>query len=103
MGSVAGFEWDDEKNEANLRKHGIRLDSTIELFADDTAVDLDTYAGNDGARFVRVGVLDDRLLAVVYTVRGDTVRLISARRARGREVRCYQGSAGTRSSRDGRK
>ena len=84
------FEWDDEKNESNMRKHGVDFASAVCIFDDvfaDYRSDLD--AGYGEQRTLVVGVANGRILAVVYTERGDRIRLISARKATKHEQREY--------------
>lgn len=85
------YEWDPEKAEANQRKHGVDFASAVGVFEDDRAVtirDLD-FAEED--RFVAIGMdLLARVLVVVFTMRDERVRLISARKANSWERRQYE-------------
>lgn len=85
------FEWDDAKNARNLAKHGIDFDDAIGIW--DGPV-LTRASDRDGEpRWVAVGAVEGRELAVVYTLRGDAnerCRIISARRARTNERRDYR-------------
>jgi uncharacterized DUF497 family protein len=82
------FEWDEAKRGSNLRKHGldfrdvVRFDWAGAELRDDAPVD-------DEARTRALGFLDDRLIAIVYTLRGATCRIISMRRATRQEHRSY--------------
>ena len=82
------FEWDEEKRRLNLRKHGIDFVDAQSVFAEGSVY---TYPSpkNDEDRWVTVGPVENRLIAVIWTDRGDAVRLISARRARNEEKRHY--------------
>lgn len=86
-----GFEWDRDKASLNLRKHGIDFADAATVLHDERALTQRDYH-SDEERFVTLG-LDaiGRLLVVVYTWRGDDVRLISARKATPRERRDYGG------------
>ena len=78
-------EWDRRKAEANLRKHAVDFSEAATVFYDDLAV---TISAEDVGepRFVTLGMSAfGRVLVVVYTWRGDTPRLISARKAARRE------------------
>jgi len=80
------FDWDDEKAESNYRKHGVDFDTATDVFADMFAIeraDLSIPYGED--RFLITGMASGQLLTVVYTIRGETIRLISARQATRRE------------------
>jgi hypothetical protein len=84
------FEWDFGKAEANLRKHGIGFDVARRVFEDAFAIeqpDLDLHYGE--ARFVIMGMVEGRLLRVVYTERSNRIRIISARKATVHERREY--------------
>jgi uncharacterized protein len=84
----AGFEWDDEKSRANLGKHGIDFDDASEVFYGPIA--LRRSDRNNEERWIAIGSLEDRLIAVVFTRRTDVIRIISARRARKNEEREYR-------------
>lgn len=81
------FEWDPAKAKGNLTKHGIDFVDAAKVFAGPHVV----YQSNrDGeARFVALGYVQNRLLAVVYTTRRTVTRLISARRAQKREEKRF--------------
>ena len=82
------FEWDEAKRRSNLRKHGLD-------FADMSGFDWDTAAlREDDAveheqRGFGLGFLDGRLVAIVYTLRGERCRMISMRSATRQEYRRY--------------
>ena len=86
-----GFEWDPRKADANFKKHGVDFADATTVFSDDLAVTIpDDYI--DEARFVTVGIdALGRLLVVVYTWRGENIRVVSARRATRRERRQCEG------------
>ena len=81
------YEWDEAKRRANRAKH--RLDFTaIEAFDWGTAsTKPDSRHGEP--RFVATGYIGSRLHIVVYTERGDRLRIISMRKANPRERRDY--------------
>lgn len=85
------FEWDARKAASNLRHHGIDFADAAGVLYDELAVTI-PGGGSDEDRFVTIG-LDalGRLFVVVYSWRGDRVRLISARRAMRRERRQHEG------------
>ena len=84
------FEWDDGKAAANYAKHGISFDAAREVFKDFLAVDRpDDRIEYGEERFTIVGMVDGRLLFVAYTIRNETIRIISARGAEPREQRQY--------------
>lgn len=89
------FEWDREKAEANLDKHGVAFAEAATAFGDPLSVtihDPDHSEAED--RYVLVGLaFSGRLLVVSHTYRGELVRLVSARLATSRERRDYEQEA----------
>ncbi|MFZ5769824.1 MAG: BrnT family toxin [Thermodesulfobacteriota bacterium] len=83
--------WDPEKAIINLRKHKIRFSDAEPVFFDPMALTREDDDTEDEQRFVSVG-LDalHRILVVVYTYRGEEIRLISARRATPKERKYYE-------------
>lgn len=75
------FTWDPDKNDHNLRKHGLTLRAGIVLFTEDAVV-LETLDDrHDEPRFVRMGRAGRRLILVVWSRDGYNIRLISVREA----------------------
>ena len=84
------FEWDDAKAARNWRVHGVGFAMALEVFRDVFAVEwTDDRQDSSEARFVTVGMVDHRLLFVAHTLRGERIRIISAREAEPRERRRY--------------
>ncbi|MCI0589925.1 MAG: BrnT family toxin [Planctomycetes bacterium] len=87
------FAWDARKAARNLRKHGVSFEEARTAFTDEGALVLpDPAHSGDEERFVLLGLSERlRLLVVVHTLRenGDTLRLVSARKATSRERRQY--------------
>ena len=84
------FEWDEAKADQNWRNHAVKFDMARDAFGDAFAVEW-TDDTQDAAerRFVLLGVVEHRVLFVAYTLRGDRVRIVSARRAEPHERRRY--------------
>lgn len=84
------YEWDPQKAEINLKKHGIDFADAVAVFSDEFALTIEDSTPNE-ERFITVG-LDAlaQVLVVVYTWRGDTIRIISARLATPRERKQYE-------------
>jgi uncharacterized DUF497 family protein len=82
------FEWDPAKDAANLAKHGIDFAAAARIFEVPHIVNQSPFSQED--RWVAVGPVEGRLITVVYTRRGTTIRLISARRARTYERENYR-------------
>lgn len=88
------FEWDDEKYQINIKKHGIRFETAVNVFFDDNAVYYsDDEHSIDEERFKIVGMVE-KILAVIYTERGEVNRIISARHADKFEQEDYYGQFG---------
>lgn len=85
------FDWDPKKAAANARKHRVTFDEAMTVFADArsiTAYDPDHSDGED--RFLTIGLsADGRVLFVSHTDRGDSIRIISARKADKQEREEY--------------
>ncbi len=86
------YEWDATKARLNARKHGVRFEETRAVFDDPYAVTVADADGDSGhERFVGLGIgALGRVLAVVYSYRGDAIRIISARLATPRERSVYE-------------
>ena len=85
------FEYDPDKSAANLAKHGIDFDVAQAIW-DDDALTVAPARTEEEARWLAVGRIGGRHWTAVYTLRGETVRIISVRRSRGDEIDAYQGS-----------
>jgi uncharacterized DUF497 family protein len=88
-----GFEWDDaSKAGINFRKHGVRMPEAIPVFDDPYATTItEDESDPDERRFVTVGMgAAARLLVVVYTWRGENIRIISVRLAEANEREEYE-------------
>jgi uncharacterized DUF497 family protein len=79
------FEWDPDKSEATFRQRGFDFAYAARLFAGDRIETEDTRAEYGETRVKAVGQVGPDVLAVVYTVRGGAVRIISARLANRKE------------------
>lgn len=84
------FEWDDEKRQHNLAKHGVDFLYAAQIFAGDVVKIVDDRQDYGETRYLALGTMGDEIFAVVYTMRGENVRLISARKARKKEYERYQ-------------
>jgi uncharacterized DUF497 family protein len=80
------FDWDERKRLANLAKH--RLDfGDVDLVFEQPHLELEARPVGDEIRRRAIGYLGESVVAVIYTMRGDTVRIISMRKARDNERR----------------
>ena len=90
---IAGtlVEWDENKNQQNIKKHGISFQTAALVFADEERIEyLDKLHSQDEERYVVLGCVQG-ILYVVYTMRDEYVRLISARMATPYERKIYYG------------
>ena len=86
-----GYEWDPAKARANFEKHRILFADAVTTLEDDLALTVRDPFSEDEDRWITLGKdAAGRLLVVVYTWRGDRVRLISARLATPREKSQYE-------------
>ena len=86
------FEWDDNKEKINLYKHGIDFSTAALVFQDENRIEFyDEAHSEDEDRYITIGQINGVaiIVMVVYTERGDTIRLISARKATSQERRRY--------------
>ncbi len=85
------FEWDEEKAQANLHKHGVSFEEAQNLFKDPLEITMpDPDHSIDEDRLITIGKSDKkRVLVVVYTERRKKIRLISARKATRAERKKY--------------
>lgn len=82
------FEWDNDKAESNLAKHGVDFVGAVGVF-EDPALLVAVDGRHSEPRFRAVGLVNGLVLSVAYTMRGDVCRIISARRASRRERQQY--------------
>jgi uncharacterized protein len=86
------FEWDDKKAKQNVQKHGVSFEEASTAFGDPLSRTIpDPLHSEEEDRFVTLGESNRRrLLVVVFTERGDNIRIISARVATRRERQDYE-------------
>jgi len=82
------FDWDESKRESNIERHGIDFRDLARFFDRPLLARRSDRAGE--IRWQAVGILDERVISVVYTERSEACRVISARRARRKERIAYR-------------
>ena len=83
------FEWDDNKDKINKEKHGISFETAAYVFQDEHYIEMYDFEHSiDEDRYIAIGMVGN-LLFVVFTERGQNIRLISARLATESERRPY--------------
>lgn len=83
------FEWDEEKNLINKKKHNISFETAAYVFQDENYIEMYDFEHSfEEDRYIAIGCVGD-VLFVVFTERKETIRLISARLATETERRLY--------------
>ncbi len=86
------FEWDPQKRENNVKKHGVSFEEASTVFRDPLSVTIEDPLHSTGeSRLVQMGISqNDRLLIVVHTERQNNIRIITARKATRKERDHYE-------------
>ena len=85
------FQFDPSKAAANLKKHGVSFADAEGVLHDPLAVTIEDPDAEGERRFAAIGLgSSGELLVVVYALRGDEYRLISARRPTRKERKHYE-------------
>ncbi|MCM1184024.1 MAG: BrnT family toxin [Roseburia sp.] len=83
------FEWDEQKEELNIKRHHISFNIAKKVFNDENRIEIyDMQHSIEEDRYNTIGMVED-VLFVVYTERTDKIRLISARLATEKERSLY--------------
>lgn len=85
------FEWDEAKNESNIRKHEVDFADAVSIFSQTSLTEYDDRTDYGEDRWITIGMLNNMILVVVWTERRpNTIRIISARRANRHERKRYE-------------
>jgi uncharacterized DUF497 family protein len=85
------FEWDDDKRRENVRKQGFDFVDAWKVFEAPMLTELDDREDYGEDRWVGIGLLEARVVVIVFTERGeDTIRVISLRKALTHERQKYE-------------
>jgi uncharacterized protein len=85
------FEWDEQKSELNIDKHGFDFVDAHRVFDLPIVVDLDQRNDYGEDRWIGTGLLDQRVVVVIFTEPDQkTIRVISLRKALAHERRRYE-------------
>ncbi|MBQ8199219.1 MAG: BrnT family toxin [Lachnospiraceae bacterium] len=83
------YEWDENKNNVNFKKHGIDFYVAIHVFDDPNCIEMYDFEHSDEEdRYIAIGSVEE-VLFVVFVERKNAIRIISARIATERERRIY--------------
>ena len=85
------FEWDDQKYDINRKKHDVSFELAAEVFFDENRIDDYDELHSDNEDRNKIIGLVEKVLVVIYTERGEKIRLISARLANKKERDRYYG------------
>lgn len=85
------FEWDEQKNQSNIRKHGFSFADAWEVFEAPMLIDLDDRFDYGEDRWIGIGRLRSQIVVIVYTEPvAETIRVISMRKALSHERQAYE-------------
>jgi uncharacterized DUF497 family protein len=84
------YEWDEDKNNANLVKHGIDCPAAIRIFDSVVLEHRDDRHNYEELRMIAIGTIDGLEFTVVYTLRENARRIISTRRSHPNERKSYR-------------
>lgn len=85
------FEWDEQKNQANIKNHGLDFGDAYEVFDHPMLVNLDDREDYGEDRWAGIGLMDRHVVVIVFTEpEEDTIRVISFRKATSRERKRYE-------------
>jgi len=84
------IEFDAAKNQKNITERGIGFNLAVNFDLATAKIWQDTRKDYGEARYIALGYIGDRLYSMVFTVRGDVLRVISLRKANSREVKSYE-------------
>ena len=83
------FEWDENKNEKNIEKHGIDFHDAEEIFTNSMLVKEDKRRDYGEKRYIALGLLRKFVVVVVYTIRVAVIRIIPIQKANKKERNTY--------------
>ena len=83
------FEWDEAKRRVNIDRHGFDFEDGEEVFAGETVTNLDDRFNYGEWRFITLGLLRGRVVAIAHTQVEEVVRLISFRKSSKNEQKIY--------------
>ena len=83
------FEWDEGKSRTNQDKHGIDFETASNLWLDEDQIEIYAPHPIEDRRII-IAKYRNKIWTAIYTMRDDTIRIISVRRARKKEVNLYE-------------
>jgi len=94
------FEWDEQKRKANIRKHGFDFRDARKVFSSPMLVAPDDRYDYGEDRWIGIGMLEGRIVVVIFTERDDTIRIISIIKALTHERIRYEQHLGNQLGHD---
>ncbi len=88
---MINFEFDENKSQSNLEKHGIDFYAAQLLWNDSNLIEIPANT-NDEPRYLVIGLINGKHWSGVITYRGTNIRIISVRRSRKMEINLYESS-----------
>jgi len=83
------FEWDENKNINNIKKHGIDFNDSAKIFSNPMVTKVDDRKDYNEKRWIGLGRLENTIVILAYTKRGKNIRVISIRKANKSERKIY--------------
>ena len=83
------YEWDEQKIQVNISKHGIDFETATRLWDDSNRIEIQTLFSEEN-RIILIGKIDKKIWAAIFTLRETAYRIISVRRARKKEIYLYE-------------
>jgi uncharacterized DUF497 family protein len=83
------FEWDENKNIGNIKKHGIDFKDSLKIFSNTMITKVDNRKNYKEKGWISLGNLENIIVILVYTKRGKIIRIISIRKANKSERKIY--------------
>ncbi len=84
------YEWDEKKNQKNIKRRGLNFADAEIVFSGSCLTFEDTRFDYGEPRYITFGLLEQRLIVIAHTPRGEHTRIISMRKGNDREKNTYQ-------------
>ncbi|CCI00680.1 conserved hypothetical protein [Microcystis aeruginosa PCC 9443] len=88
--NMSNFEYDENKSQTNLAKHGIDFIKAQQLWEDANLLEFPARKVEDEERFFAIGIINQKYWTAVITYRTDIIRIVSVRRSRTEEIKVYE-------------
>ncbi len=85
------FEYDEPKNRINIEKHGVDFITAQEIWQDEMMLEI-VLNFPDEIRIMCIGKINQKYWTAIITYREETIRIISVRRSRKKEILRYENS-----------